>query len=94
MLLGDDPTMSGQDARTKSDLMMDGNKMDAFVLDLSFIGWILLGYLTFGILNLVFTSPYQAATDAELYLALDGRPTPDLVQDVDSEVVVGQLPTA
>ena len=78
-LLGENPKMTGAEARARSAEMMDGNKWKAFVLDLSFFGWIFLGCLTFGILNLVFTEPYQAATDSELYLALDGRPTPPLM---------------
>ena len=40
------------------------------VLDLSFIGWRLVGALTVGILNIVFTNPYQAAAETELYLTL------------------------
>ena len=66
------PEISGDEARKKSSAMMSGSKWDAFVLDLSFLGWILLGCLTLGILNLVFVNPYKAATDAELYLALSG----------------------
>lgn len=74
-IIGDDPTISGKEARKRSTQMMKGSKFDSFVLDLSFIGWYILGILTLGILNLLFTSPYQAATDAELYLTLSGRNT-------------------
>jgi uncharacterized membrane protein len=69
-ILADDPEMSGKEARALSAGMMDGSKWASFVLDLSFIGWRLVGALTFGILNIVFTNPYEAATDTELYLAL------------------------
>ena len=37
------------EAITESRHLMDGHKMDLFVLDLSFIGWGLLGIITFGI---------------------------------------------
>ena len=53
--------------------MMNGSKWASFVLDLSFLGWILLGLLTLGILNLVFTNPYKDATDAELFRWLNGE---------------------
>ena len=69
-ILADDPAMSGKEARALSASMMDGSKWASFVLDLSFIGWKLVGAITFGILNIVFTNPYEAATDTELYLTL------------------------
>lgn len=74
-IVSEDPTISGKEARARSTQMMEGSKWAAFVLDLSFFGWLFLGALTLGILNLVFTNPYIYATDAELYLTLTGRPT-------------------
>ena len=71
-LLAENPRMSGAEARAVSAEMMYGSKADAFVLDLSFIGWYLVGAITLGIGNLVWTHPYVAATDTELYLALGG----------------------
>ena len=53
--------------------MMDGNKWDAFVLDLSFIGWHLLGAITLGIAEVLYVSPYTYLTDAELYRVLKIR---------------------
>ena len=69
-LLSKNPDMSGAEARERSSKMMDGNKWDTFILDLSFIGWVMLGILTLGIVNIVWTTPYKAATDAELYKKL------------------------
>lgn len=74
-IISEDPSITGKEARARSAEMMYGSKWASFVLDLSFLGWKLLGLLTLGILNLVFTNPYQAATDAELYLALSGGGT-------------------
>ena len=71
-IIAEDPDITGTEARVKSAQMMNGSKWAAFVLDLSFLGWFLLGLLTLGILNLVFTSPYKYATDAELYRWLIG----------------------
>ncbi len=49
--------------------MMDGNKWNVFVLDLSFILWYILCAFTFG-LGFIFFNPYFCATNAELYLKL------------------------
>jgi uncharacterized membrane protein len=47
-----EPDIKGTDAITKSRKLMDGNKGDLFMLDLSYIGWYFLSILTFGILLL------------------------------------------
>lgn len=49
--------------------MMDGNKMNTFILELSFIGWFFLGIITCCI-GMLFVVPYFMATKAELYLWL------------------------
>jgi uncharacterized membrane protein len=49
--------------------MTMGHKFDMFVLDLSFIGWYLLGSLALGV-GVLFVMPYENATNAELYLVL------------------------
>ena len=69
-LLADNPEMTGKEARQKSAELMKGNKWNAFVLDLSFIGWYILGGCTCGILNLFWVTPYQNQTRAQLYLTL------------------------
>lgn len=60
----------GIDRRTAFDLsrrMMDGEKWNAFVLDLSFIGWYLLSLVTCGIVGIFYVQPYVEATNTELY---------------------------
>ena len=74
-IISENPTITGTEAREQSAMMMNGSKWASFVLDLSFLGWKILGAFTLGILNIVFTNPYQAATNAELYLTLSGRPS-------------------
>lgn len=69
-ILADDPDMSAMDALRKSKEMMKGHRWNAFVLNLSFLGWYLLSALTFGLLDIFYVKPYICATDAELYLAL------------------------
>jgi len=46
------PDLAAVDAITKSKDMMNGNKMDLFILDLTYLGWYLLSILTLGILLL------------------------------------------
>jgi uncharacterized membrane protein len=62
----DNPNMSASDCITASRQLMDGKKAKLFLLDLSFIGWILLTMLSFGIL-IILVGPYQQATRAAFY---------------------------
>lgn len=57
------------DTITFSRKLMQGHKMDLFVLDLSFIGWHLLAMATLGI-GYLWLNPYIAATKAAFYNAL------------------------
>ena len=69
-ILADQPELSRKEAFQLSKQMMKGQKWNAFVLDLSFIGWYLLCLVTCGIAGIFYVYPYVFATDAELYLAL------------------------
>ena len=69
-ILAEHPELSYSEVLRISSEMMDGQKWNAFVLDLSFIGWYILGAFTCGILNIFWVNPYVYATDAELYLEL------------------------
>lgn len=51
---------------------MQGHKLDAFVLGLSFIGWAILGTLTFGILY-IWLFPYMQLTFTKFYLNILGE---------------------
>jgi len=68
-ILADNPNVGYKRTIELSKKMTDGHKFDIFVLDLSFIGWYLLGMLALGI-GVLFVMPYQNATFAELYLVL------------------------
>lgn len=63
-LLAEDPSLSGMDAIRRSWNDMKGHKGELFGLELSFIGWILLTILTFGILAIFYTGPYMALAEA------------------------------
>ena len=69
-IIYENPDMNWRDAMQLSSQLMNGNKGPAFVLDLSFIGWMILSGATFNILGLFMVFPYIAATDAELYIAI------------------------
>lgn len=70
-ILLEDPYCTGSDAIARSKAMMDGNKLDLFLLDLSFLGWNLLNLLTCGIGGL-WLSPYKKASRASFYRSLVG----------------------
>ena len=66
-LLADHPEMTRKEAFAASKAMMKGNKWKAFVLDLSFILWSMLGALTLGIVTVFYVEPYRQLTGAALY---------------------------
>lgn len=68
-ILADNPNMKWDDAIALSNNMTDGEKWDMFVLDLSFIGWYLLGLIAL-VIGILFVHPYYNATYAELYMKL------------------------
>ncbi|MBE6616932.1 MAG: DUF975 family protein [Ruminococcaceae bacterium] len=65
-ILADEPDLKCNEAITKSRKMMNGHKMELFILDLSFIGWAFLCALTLGILTF-YVTPYMLTTRAKFY---------------------------
>lgn len=65
-ILKDEPELKYNAAIEKSMRMMDGYKMKLFLLDLSFIGWMILSILTLGI-GLLFLQPYMNTARAAFY---------------------------
>ena len=66
-ILSDNPELKGTEAITRSRQMMNGHKWRAFLMDLSFIGWILLSLITCGLVGLLYESPYRYSAKAALY---------------------------
>lgn len=66
-ILAENPTMSSKDVLSLSKRMMDGEKGDAFILSLSFIGWDFLSLITCGLAGIFYVNPYYLATFTELY---------------------------
>lgn len=71
-LLTKDPNLTSAEAIAISRELTNNHKLDIFVLDLSFIGWLLLGALLFGI-GTFFVTPYYEASHARLYNVLSGN---------------------
>lgn len=65
-ILKDDPQVSATDAMKRSMEMMNGHKMELFVIWLSFFGWGILAMLTCGF-GFLFLLPYLYATLAHYY---------------------------
>lgn len=69
-IMAENPSLSTEEVFDLSRQMMNGNKWNVFVFDLSFIGWALLSLITFGIVQLFYTGPYYGLACAELYEAI------------------------
>lgn len=72
-LLADRPELSTKEIFALSKKLMDGEKWNAFVLDLSFIGWNILSVFTVGLLFIFYVAPYEYLTDAQLYITLKNK---------------------
>ena len=65
-VLAENPNMTAREAIRESKEIMNGHKMDFFVLSLSFIPWILLVYVTLGIAS-IYVMPYMQLTITNFY---------------------------
>ncbi|MGI6175566.1 MAG: DUF975 family protein [Christensenellales bacterium] len=65
-ILADSPA-SATDALKLSMRMTEGYKGEIFVFFLSYIGWMILSGLTFGILEIVYVGPYRSIALSGLY---------------------------
>lgn len=69
----DNPELGPKECLDQSQAMMQGHKMDLFILDLSYIGWILLGFVSFGI-GFLWISPWMEMAHIRFYEELkDGN---------------------
>lgn len=77
-ILEDDKEIENNAAIEKSMAMMEGHKMELFLLDLSFIGWYLLAILTCGI-GLLWVTPYQYTARVAFYEDLKAEAAAEVV---------------
>lgn len=75
-ILAENPGISTKEAFALSKQMMDGEKLNAWILDWSFLGWNLLGIVTCCILNVFYVAPYQNLTNVQLYEVLKIKVAP------------------
>ena len=69
-ILAERPDLDTEEVFDLSRQMMYGEKFNVFILGLSFIGWMFLSLLTFGLAQVFYVGPYIYMTDAELYEVL------------------------
>ena len=71
-IMADHPELSASEAITRSREMMDGHKLELFVLGLTFIGWNILCILTAN-LGYIALNPYTNAAYAAFYRQISGQ---------------------
>ena len=62
----DHPDYNWKSCLDESQRMMRGHKWEKFVLDLSFLGWMIVGSLCLGV-GTLWVTPYMTATEAQFY---------------------------
>ncbi|HIV86730.1 MAG TPA: DUF975 family protein [Candidatus Pygmaiobacter gallistercoris] len=86
-IVAENPDLTARQAITLSRRMMKGHKWQCFVFELSFLGWELLGLLTFGLVSVLYVNPYKTAVFTRYYAGLraeaiaKGIPGAALLQD-------------
>lgn len=66
-IVAENPDVKPEQAIRISRRIMNGHKWEAFKIDVSFLLWHALGYLSFGIIDALWVVPYQTATVSEFY---------------------------
>lgn len=69
-IIAENPNISRREAFEMSKTMMDGEKWNSFVLDMSFILWYFASGMCCGILGILYVFPYVQLTRVELYVKL------------------------
>lgn len=86
LIVAENKGISAREALNRSKAMMEGHKIDLFVLSLSFIGWGLLCGITFGIAY-IWVGPYMQATMVNFYNDLkpvEAEPVVEAPAEVES----------
>ena len=86
----DNPTLSANEAITESRRLMDGYKMQYFLLQLSFIGWIFVGSICFGIGSL-WVAAYMEAAKAAFYEEVKAAKNP-VIETTAEEIPTEEAP--
>ena len=66
-IVAENPDLKPREVITLSRRMMNGYKWECFVAELSLLGWTILGSLTFGFTEVLWSLPYRVAIFSEFY---------------------------
>ena len=66
-IAAENPEVKWKDCINLSRKMMDGHKWECFVMEFSYILWDILGIVTLGLSDLIYTNMYKSAFFAEFY---------------------------
>ena len=69
-IVAENPDIKPRDAILLSRRMMDGHKWECCKLELSFLGWFVLGFVTFGAADVLWGVPYRVTSYTEYYAAV------------------------
>lgn len=69
-IVAENPDINAREAIELSRRMMYGHKWECFCLEMSFIGWWILGPLTLGLSQILFSNPYEECTYCAYYVYL------------------------
>ena len=69
-VLAENPNISKKDAFKLSKELMYGNKFNMFKIDLSLLGYKILGLFTFNLFNIFYTNVYKETLYSELYVSI------------------------
>lgn len=72
-ILAENPKITKEEAFILSNEMMDGNRFKLFKIQFSFIGWYLLGLLTFNISNIFYFDIYKDSIYCEFYFEIRNK---------------------
>ena len=79
-ILAENPDMTAREALNESKEIMKGNKLNFFILELSFFFWLLLVVVTFGIAA-IYVEPYMQLTYANFYHNIKRQPAAEAVYE-------------
>ena len=69
-IVAENPSVKPMEAVRLSRKMMDGHKLEAFKFDLTLLGWAILGFVTFGITDMLYGAGYRLAARTEFYVGI------------------------
>lgn len=77
------PDLSAKETLRISKLMMRGNKIKFILLELSFIGWDILEFVSFGVLKHLFITPYKLITYDEFFTEIKNEAIKNGIKELE-----------